>query len=704
MEESKFSERIVELVRQTKDERARVRKLVNEGRWREAETEPSRSARFAAKQMAKVAPPGAEAIVGTTVDLQGVSFLTEGTQVRRAVAYVEVNDPRESKAGSGFLVSPRLFLTNQHVISDADAARSAQITFDREMDENNVPRPTTTYLLDPNAFALFSPEDELDYALIAVGRRNAGNAELNDFGYCILSDAQDKHVIGMNVNIIQHPRGWPKMIAIRNNLLSHRTDRTLLYETDTLEGTSGSPVYNDYWDLVALHHWGQPFLERQDDQGRDIPSCVNEGVRISAIYRDLQSRLESLSDAEKALLSEALSYANRPVTVSGSKTLSPPKPHSGLSESIDLIASKRRINMETSPDSNELRTTIPLEISIRIGSSDLGRAALISGEARPRDRVLTRGAEAIQIDHDYGNRPGYDAKFIPGTEVPLPSPNATLSKQIAPLRAEEPNATSGELKYEHFSIKINKGKRMAMFTATNIDGATYLEVNRKTGQVVSGGSEGETWFKDPRISASYFLDQSFYSDWSHYFDRGHLTRRTDPTWGTDEEAERANGDTYHFTNCSPQHFRFNETTKYWQGAERYVLENGLLEAGSKKRISVFQGPVFDDTIDFWSDDVQIPSSFFKVIVWKASSGLKSVGLIVDQSQLMSETRKALGQPREVASVDVRQWRVPITQIEKRTGLNFGETIRKADTIALSTQPAVGAEAGILVHSFEDLLK
>jgi endonuclease G, mitochondrial len=43
------------------------------------------------------------------------------------------------------------------------------------------------------------------------------------------------------------------------------------------------------------------------------------------------------------------------------------------------------------------------------------------------------------------------------------------------------------------------------------------------------GAEGETWYKDPRISEAFFIDQTFYSGWSHYFDRGHLTRRTDPT-------------------------------------------------------------------------------------------------------------------------------------------------------------------------------
>jgi endonuclease G, mitochondrial len=308
----------------------------------------------------------------------------------------------------------------------------------------------------------------------------------------------------------------------------------------------------------------------------------------------------------------------------------------------------------------------------------------------------------LHLDRDYSNRAGYDRSFIPGLDLPLPQPNAALAGQIAPLREGEANADSGELKYEHFSVKMNKSKRIAVFTATNIDGATYLEVDRKTGQVSISASEGETWFKDTRISASFFLDQSFYSDWSIYFDRGHLTRRTDPTWGTNQQAERANADTFHFTNCSPQHFRFNQTTKYWQGAERYVLENGVLATDSPKRLCVFQGPIFDDRIDLWSGDVQIPSSFFKVILWKSATGPKSVGLVVDQRNLLSEPRKNLGQPHDVPAVDVSHWRLAIKSIEQRTGLDFGVTIQDADTISQERQPQVG-EAQILVKSFADLL-
>ncbi len=707
------SERLRRLVQDTRAARDKVRRLVAAKRWREAEDDPVRSSAYADRKTAKAAgmvPAGAEAIIDS-VDLMAASFLSEGAQIRRAIAYVEVNGITSSAVGTGFLVSPTLFLTNFHVIGDENAARGTQIVFDREMDETGRPRRTTTYLLDPDRFALFSPADQLDFALVAVGALNGGSATLAELGFCALSDRGDKHVIGMNVNIVQHPRGLPKMLALRNNILQFRTERTLLYETDTDHGSSGAPVFNDDWDLIALHHWGEPFLERTDAAGQPFAANVNEGVRISAIYRDLLARVEGLSPARKALLREALALDAQAVAAAApARRLSPPPPQVKAAEAFVLDPQGAPMPsvsiapaLETVPAAGELRFTLPLEITIRMGQPAAAVPGLPAAAVSPPDKTLLRAAEALQIDEDYSNRSGYDPAFVPGQSIGLPSLSAVLAKQVAPLRAEEADAASGELKYEHFSIVMNKAKRMAIFTATNIDGATYLEVDRKTGQVSSEAAEAEKWFKDPRISASFFLDQTFYSAWSDFFDRGHLTRRSDPTWGDREAAQRANADTFHFTNATPQHFRFNQSAKFWQGAERFVLEKGVLAQDVRKPISVFQGPIFSDTIDMRADDVQIPSSFFKVIVWRGTSALKSVGLVVDQLNLLSETRRSLGAPRDVESVDVSQWRVSIASIEKRTGLDFGAAVRGADTIAQGTQPNVGAEAQVLVRSLEDLL-
>jgi endonuclease G len=705
MLEQNVVDRLRSTVERTTDERRRVRQLVEEGKWRQAEPDALRLKRFTDRTL-KAGPPGRESVQGDTADFQAVCFLPDGATIRRAVAFVEVNDIRSSEVGSGFLISPRLFLTCCHVVKDVAAARSTQITFDREFDRSRRPRPETSFLLDPDTFAVFSIESELDYALIALGQQISGSTAVTEIGWCPIANTPDRHVVGMSVNIIQHPRGLPKMVTLRNNVLTYRTQSTLLYETDTDEGSSGSPVFNDDWDVVALHHWGQPFLRRRDDGGREFPVTVNEGVRISAIYDDLTARLPSLPQPQRDLLRDALALSNRGPQVGGERTLSPPRPSpTRRQESVRTLTPSPFMPPQgeavSQSNQNEIRLVIPIEISVRVGSS-VPVTSVVPPEATLSAPVkeLLRGSEALRLDTDYSTRSGYNPRFIPGVNLPLPELSAALRRQVAPLRPSESDAEEGELKYEHFSVKLHRTRKVAIFTATNIDGETYLSVDRRTGRV--SDSESETWYRDPRVSGSFFLDQSFYSAWSTYFDRGHLTRRTDPTWGSAAEAERANADTFHFTNCSPQHFRFNQSTEYWQGVERYVLENGLLSANTNKPICVFQGPIFDDQIDLHADDVQIPSSFFKVVVWKGSNRLKSIGLVVDQLNLLSERRVNLGPPRDVPFVAVNQWRVAIAQIERRTGLDFGDEVRNADTISVEGQPPVGGEAARLIRSFADI--
>ena len=694
----------VDNVERTAADRQQVRQLVAAGRWREAEPDIDRSRSYATRRRSLLSRSGAESLVGTTEDFLRASFLSQGANRARSVGYVEVNYGSKSEIGTGFLVSPQLLLTNRHVVEDEAAARGTQVTFFRELDERGVPKPTTTFLLDPTRFALFSPDDQLDYALVAIGLRQSGSADPSELGFSALSDQPDKHVIGMNTNIIQHPSGWPKMISVRNNILTARTDHTLLYETDTEQGSSGSPVFNDDWQLVALHHWGEPFLDRSSFENA-VPQNVNEGVRISAIYRDLASRLDQLPNAWRALLQQALGDQSVSHNHGDGPRLSPSRRAVPAEETALMTTPQAERAMVGSNDStSSIKLIVPLEITLRIGDmmqpeQSIGLAAALSTPVAAPPKVLTRGAEAVQVDQDYTNRSGYDPEFIPGLQVPLPNPSEVLAKQIGPLRPEEQNAAAGELKYEHFSLKMNKSRRIAVFTATNIDGATYLSVDRTSGLV--NNAEGEVWFKDPRVSASFFLDQTFYSAWSTYFDRGHLTRRTDPTWGSAKEAERANADTFHFTNCSPQHFRFNQSAKYWQGLERYVLENGVRAEESKRRICVFQGPIFDDKIDLWADDVQIPSSFFKVVVWRGTAGAKAVGLVVDQLKLLSEARRSIGAPQSLPSVDVNHWRVPIEKIETLANLDFGDAVRAADTIKVAGQPNVG-ESSVLIKSFQSI--
>src|SRR5262249_32673718 len=142
---------------------------------------------------------------------------------------------------------------------------------------------------------------------------------------------------------------------------------------------SGSPVFNDDWELVALHHWGHPFLEQKDEKGKPLPQNVNEGVRVSALYNFLQGKLDSntLPAAQKALLAEVLA----PATTAGPppRVLSPPRPASPGSESFIRPPSNGVTIMSDGTSNGEATLTIPLTISFRVGDAGVAVTAAQAG-------------------------------------------------------------------------------------------------------------------------------------------------------------------------------------------------------------------------------------------------------------------------------------------------------------------------------------
>jgi len=87
------------------------------------------------------------------------------------------------------------------------------------------------------------------------------------------------------VNIIQHPGGLPKQIALYHNIVTFVGGARVQYLTDTLPGSSGSPVFDSRWRVVALHHSGGYLTEPGSDRKRVF--FRNEGIHINAILRGL---------------------------------------------------------------------------------------------------------------------------------------------------------------------------------------------------------------------------------------------------------------------------------------------------------------------------------------------------------------------------------------------------------------------------------
>ena len=141
-----------------------------------------------------------EAIQGDSIDYVEAAFLPVGGHRSRAVAAVMVGDG--SPIGTGFLVSPQLFITNNHVIPSPEDAANTQLLFDYELDEHGKPRVTTSFALDPGRFFHTVGKQSLDYTLVAVRPGGTGPANLAQLPYCPLSDRPGKYAKGLCVNIV----------------------------------------------------------------------------------------------------------------------------------------------------------------------------------------------------------------------------------------------------------------------------------------------------------------------------------------------------------------------------------------------------------------------------------------------------------------------------------------------------------------------
>ena len=557
-----------------------------------------------------------------TADFVGIRYLDAGVAAARAIGRVNIRDAsgRLQGYGTGSLVSPTLLLTNHHVLPDPDAARHSAIEFNYQDGIDGRPLPAQVLPFDPDRF--FLADDERDFALVAV---NAAPAELAVFGFNRLIESEGKAIIGEFVTIVQHPRGEKKQVALRENRIVDVPERFLHYSADTKPGSSGSLVFNDQWEAVALHHASVPAPER-----RELGGFVNEGVRISRIVKFVKE--QQLPPDQRALADQLFA----PERAEAATPVAPPAPV------VAPVAIQSATAPVVAPAGGEVTITVPVQITVQVG----GAAGASAGAGAAQ-------AEAISIDPDYTTRAGYDPDFL-GRPLPLPEP------ALAAL-------ASAELRYHHFSVVMHRTRALALFAAVNIDGKLARRPTR----------ERDRWILDPRLPATEQTGEAAYRD--NPLDRGHLVRRLDPAWGTEVVAKAANDDTFHFTNASPQHHDFNAGRTLWAGLEDYVLGHADT---ADLAVSVFTGPVFADDDDEYRG-VQLPRQFWKLVAMVKRSGALSVtGYLLSQAALLEE----LESDREFSYGAYRTFQVPVRRIAKLTGLRLDPQIAADPLERLESTP------------------
>ena len=231
-------------------------------------------------------------------DLLPVSFLEQGVEAQRSVARIVLTRPHEGFPtgtgwATGFLVAPSLFLTNEHAIPDAAFSQNVRFQFNFQLGPDGVERESDSYV----ASEVVAIEESLDYALVRLASKPMlDGVEVRQiqagqrWGFTPLNPSPIFRA-GQHFNVVQHPRGRRKEIALQDNQISKLFTNVVLYTSDTEPGSSGSPVFDNLWQLVALHHAGG----EQSPTGKWLN---NEGIRIDRIVDDLRSRLDDTVQAE----------------------------------------------------------------------------------------------------------------------------------------------------------------------------------------------------------------------------------------------------------------------------------------------------------------------------------------------------------------------------------------------------------------------
>ena len=258
-----------------------------------------------------------ERVIGPTTDFLSIEFLEAGLLAARSVGRINIG----GTSGTGFHVGHQILLTNHHVIDSPDTAALANFELNVEENRFGVPQQEFIYSLNPDRF--FLTDKTLDFTLVAI--EEVPEEPIDQFGWHVLLKELGKIRKGDVVNIIQHPNGGNKQIVLHNShLLDHYNGNDdgqyYLYSGDTAKGSSGAPVFNTRWEVIALHHKGVPKTNKNgeiiDIHGRamtedrmnkhpeDVAWKGNEGIRIIPIVEFIENA--KLDNQEQEEIRDAL--------------------------------------------------------------------------------------------------------------------------------------------------------------------------------------------------------------------------------------------------------------------------------------------------------------------------------------------------------------------------------------------------------------
>lgn len=601
----------------------------------------------------------------------------------RCVGRVELPKGPAQYGGTGFVVGPGLVMTNRHVaevfaqglgqkLLRFKDGRSSAFNFSHEHER------TASADLRVTRVVMIHPY--WDMALLEVDGFESEQPWLD------LSDADARDLGEVDVCVIGYPAFDPRNPAdVQSDLFKNtfgvkriqpgrlhgaidvgsfgKIVHAVGHDCSTLGGNSGSAVVDPKTGKVLAVHFGGAY--RKTNYG--VPSSelladarvLDAGVSFQGTRPSAPPSWSSWWSRADAAKEERSSDPQPDDAPSDPQTAAPAVPSSPAAQVTG----------------STMVVDIPIRITVTIGDPRISPAAPVQAA------VSGESLEAmVQPWHDdgYAGRKGYDEAFL-SKERPVPMPTVLHPQVLA-------KTESGDtlLHYQNFSIAMHARRRLALYTASNVTKEDRLRAPDPAASysraALSGLKENdrEKWFPDPRLDAKYQLPDVFFTKDRNAFDKGHIVRREDVAWGRTYAAlRRANGDTYHVTNCSPQIAAFNQSTKGKDNWGR--LENVVLAGAKSERLCVFAGPVLssDDPKFTGVGDggvpliVPIPQAYWKIVVADGDDGLEAFGFVLEQD--LSSVEMEFVVPENFIPKMAR-----LDELQSRLGLRFSDEILVAD--------------------------
>lgn len=564
---------------------------------------------------------------------------------KRKVARIVVKDGSSIKSfATGFMVSERLMLTNWHVFNEKADVADSEAEFFYEYDIHGRSMPPVVFKLAPTDF--FYSARELDYCFVAVSPLDISEkTALSSINYHYLDPTLGK--LGEEcvelLNIIHHPNGDRKQFSIRENKFSKIGDYTIEYETDTAPGSSGSPVFNDQFQVVALHHKSVPRksadgLNYLDKDGNVIEPVngkidiakvhwiANEGVRISVIIKDIFQKFPNnpfIEGLKKRPPLDAQPAFNNAISTD-KPAANTEKPEERTAKTMDNNSTDN-VQISFPASLIEANGNITININNRAANEKPATEKPFDKTTPSLAPVELSEAEKLAIEDamDYSGCRGYLSNFL-SIEIPFPKPKQPLKKYVAKLK----NNSQTILNYHHFSVLFHSLRRMPIVSAINVDGNPDLRKDKT--------ERKDVWIRDNRLDYDIQLNDKYYA--SSGFDRGHMARREDANWGATADLAKEFADlTCVYTNACPQVPTLNRSNRsgLWGKLESVILEKGVeTEKGKASKLTVLNGPIFAATDPVYKG-VQVPMAFWKIILWFDKTGkLRATAFKLSQANLV----------------------------------------------------------------------